>query len=140
MMCTRSVVLILINRRLYTAQGYESIEELKEIFQHRPEEVEFYLPQLAVLLVYGSFEALSELQGAVLQMCQSSVHFSHRYVCDISREYLFERGGFFSLHWFINSFCLSGAGVTEEGITALRQFLEMIEVWTHGILREVLCC
>jgi hypothetical protein len=49
-----------------------------EAFRRHPDEVQFYLPQLAVLLVYGSFESLAQLQGAVLHMCRSSVHFAHR--------------------------------------------------------------
>lgn len=37
------------------------------------------------------------------------------------------------LYWFINAYCLSGAGITSEGVVSLRQFLELVEVSTSKL-------
>eukprot|EP01041_Mallomonas_annulata_P003057 gene3057-5990_t len=94
---------------LFTGRGADAVKELEELYQKYPDEVEFYIPQLVVFLIYGSFETSGALQAAVQGMCRRSAIFAHR------------------VYWFIVAFCLSGAGVTKDGVVALKQLLAEIE-------------
>eukprot|EP00607_Mallomonas_marina_P006435 CAMPEP_0182426888 /NCGR_PEP_ID=MMETSP1167-20130531/13404_1 /TAXON_ID=2988 /ORGANISM="Mallomonas Sp, Strain CCMP3275" /LENGTH=878 /DNA_ID=CAMNT_0024608629 /DNA_START=749 /DNA_END=3385 /DNA_ORIENTATION=+ len=94
---------------LFSGHGGEAVRKLETLYSDFPDEVEFYIPQLVVFLIYGSFEASGALQTAILNMCRSSAIFAHR------------------VYWFIVAFCLSGAGVTSEGVIALKQLLAEIE-------------
>jgi phosphatidylinositol 4-kinase B len=87
----------------------EAIANLTKLYFSSPETFEFYIPQLIVFLLYGSFDVTSLLQEALLEICESSLTFAHK------------------LHWFVVSFCLSGAGVAPEGVAALHLFLQDIE-------------
>lgn len=102
----------------HTAETYpsptKSIANLQKLYALYPETVEFYIPQLIVFLLYGSFDVTSVLQEAIFLMCEVSLTFAHK------------------IHWFIVAFCLSGAGVTPEGVIALHRLLQDIE--SHGMI------
>lgn len=84
------------------AHGDRAVERLEGLFAHYPQEVEFFLPQLTVYLLYGSFGARGlQLKRALLRMCAQSLPFALKF------------------HWFVASFCLSEAGVQGEGVHAL---------------------
>jgi hypothetical protein len=92
----------------------ETIEgRLLGLYEQFPEDMQFYIPQLVVYLVYGSFEISSKLRSVLLQICKESLHFAHR------------------LYWFVNAFCLEGAGVTPQGIAILQKFIN--DVIDNGI-------
>jgi hypothetical protein len=92
----------------------EAIANLTKLYFSSPETFEFYIPQLIVFLLYGSFDVTSLLQEALLEICESSLTFAHK------------------LHWFVVAFCLSGAGIGPEGVSALHLFLQEIEA--RGII------
>jgi hypothetical protein len=102
----------------HTAETYPpptiTITNLTKLYTIYPDTVEFYIPQLAVFLLYGSFDVTSLLQEAIFQICEVSLTFAHK------------------LHWFVVSFCISGAGVAPEGVAALHRLLQDLE--THGLV------
>jgi hypothetical protein len=104
-----NTVLMLFTMELVGDNASVSIEDK---FENYPEQVIFYIPQLAVFLLYGSFETSRMLQISILDICEKSLVFSHK------------------LYWFINAFSLSEAGVTQEGVIVLRQLMTLIE--QHG--------
>lgn len=89
--------------------SYKAVMALPQLFQQYPEAIEFYVPQLTVFLLYGSFETNSALQSVLLSLCSSSVAFAHK------------------LRYFLVSFSLSGAGIDADGVMALRHLLDQIE-------------
>ena len=95
--------------RLFLGHGAEAVKELEEIYESHNDEVEFYIPQLVVFLLYGAFETAGCLHDSVLYMSRKSSLFAHR------------------LHWFVVAFSLSGAGVTAEGVVALQRLLSEVE-------------
>lgn len=97
----------------YSAES-NPIANLQRLYSHHPETVEFYIPQLVVFLLYGSFDVTSLLQEAIFRMCEASLSFAHK------------------IHWFVVAFCLSGAGVAPEGVVALHRLLQDIE--SHGMI------
>jgi hypothetical protein len=88
----------------------EAIHKMLSMFQHHQNLIEFYLPQLAVYMVYGSFSTGRKMPSAMFHMCRQSIAFAHK------------------LHWFIAAFCIEDAGVPSEGCVALRQLLNHVEL------------
>ncbi len=87
-----------------------AVERLELLFAQYPQEVEFFLPQLTVYLLYGSFGIRGlQLKRALLRMCTQSLPFALKF------------------HWFVTSFCLSEAGVQGEGLHALMTLTAEIE-------------
>lgn len=86
-----------------------NISDLVSTFNEYPEEIEFYIPQLVIYLLYGSFNDGNQLTSAILVMCQQQLSFCYR------------------MTWFLKSFCLSGAGIGTEGLYAIRGLLTQIE-------------
>jgi hypothetical protein len=97
--------------KLFAGQisGEDASVEIKFMFNRYDHEIEFFIPQLAVFLLYGSFKTSRVLQISILRLCEKSLSFSHKFF------------------WFINAFSLSEAGVTVEGVTVLKQFLLLIQ-------------
>ena len=95
--------------RLFLGHGAAAVRELEELYEVHPEEIEFYIPQLVIFLLYGSFETAGALHASVLHMCRNSSIFAHH------------------VYWFVVAFSLSGAGVTEEGVVTLKRLLNEIE-------------
>jgi hypothetical protein len=86
------------------------VERLELLFAQYPQEVEFYLPQLTIYLLYGSFGARGpQLKSAMLRMCTHSLPFALKF------------------QWFVSSFCLSEAGVEGAGVHALMTLTAEIE-------------
>ena len=92
--------------------GEAAANEVEALFSSYPTISEFFIPQLAVFLLYGSFDTSRILQISILHICDQSIYFAHKF------------------YWFINAFSLSEAGVTVQGVLVLRQLMELIE--RHG--------
>jgi hypothetical protein len=60
-------------------------------------------------LLYGYAPTSAELREALLLICKQSAIFSHR------------------IYYFIEAYCISGAGINSEGVAVLRQLLRSIE-------------
>ena len=82
-----------------------AVQVLEDAFSVYPTDVETFIPQLTVCLLFGSPEISRVLQLAVLRICGRSATFAHR------------------LHFFISSFALHGAGIDDAGITSLNCLL-----------------
>ena len=83
----------------------KAVQVLEDAFSVYPTDVETFIPQLTVCLLFGSPEISRALQLAVLRICGRSATFAHR------------------LHFFISSFALHGAGIDDAGITSLNCLL-----------------
>ena len=79
------------------------------MFANHPKTLEFYIPQLVVYLLYGYAPTSAELREALLTICEQSAMFAHR------------------IFYFIEAYCIAGAGVTFDGVNALKQLLQGIE-------------
>ena len=93
-------------------QGVTSIntkETFLSLFSRHPKTLEFYIPQLVVYLLYGYAPTSAELREALLLICARSAHFAHR------------------IYYFIEAYCISGAGINSDGVVMLRQLLKSIE-------------
>lgn len=66
-----------------------AIDNLLQIFDDYPVEMEFYIPQIAFFLLYGAFELEEQLKRKLLIMCEKNVSFAYK------------------LYWFIHAFCLN---------------------------------
>ena len=82
-----------------------AIQVLEDAFSVYPTDVETFIPQLTVCLLFGAPEISRVLQLSVLRICGRSATFAHR------------------LHFFISSFALHGAGIDDAGITSLNCLL-----------------
>ena len=91
------------------AHHHDAIANIVRLHTSYPDAVEFYIPQLVVFLLYNAFETTTRLRYAMLGMCAESVSFAHR------------------MHWFIEAFCLTGAGVDSEGVALLHELIQQIE-------------
>jgi hypothetical protein len=98
------------NRDTHHIIPHDTIANIVRLHGTYPDAVEFYIPQLIVYLLYGTFDVTARLRSAMLGMCGVSVSFAHR------------------MHWFIQSFCMSEAGVDAGGIVVLQHLLSQIEV------------
>lgn len=90
-------------------EGSDPIVELKSLFENHAHEIEFYIPEITIFLLYGSFGNSESLQDFLFYLCQKSPTIAHK------------------IRWFVVSFCLSGAGVGKTGINALNVFVSQIE-------------
>ena len=81
---------------LYTAPSVDTISQLGKRFEQFPEEMQAYVPQLTVFLLFGSFEYAPKLQPELMRMCEKSLFFGHR------------------MFWFLHAFCLCPAGTNIE--------------------------
>lgn len=86
-------------------QASNAIHLLEEAYLAYPNETEFFIPQLAVYLLYGPSESAEMLLPVLLRICSKSAPFSHR------------------LHYFISSFALSAAGINSAGVNTLKWLL-----------------
>ena len=79
-----------------------------------------YTPYILYTYTYiiGSFDVSIYLQSSILKVCERSYIFAHK------------------LYWFIRSFSLTEAGVTEQGVCALKRLLASIEI--HACLSTTL--
>ncbi|CAB1096719.1 unnamed protein product [Ectocarpus sp. CCAP 1310/34] len=102
---------LLLLARMF-AQEQAAIEELGDMWVRDPKWTGFFLPQYTLFLLYASFAHSSRLQDLLLDRCGSSVQTAH------------------ALYWFLRAFCLQGARVTPEGVTAIEQMLQ--EVVSRG--------
>ena len=87
----------------------EPIKALRKLFPQHPHEIEFYLPQITVYLLYGSFRNSDILQQLIFDLCTNSPSMAHK------------------VRWFVASFCLSGAGVGSGGVNRLNYFISNVE-------------
>ena len=84
-------------------------EIILRLFASHPKTLEFYIPQLIVYLLYGYAPTSAELREALLLICEKSAIFAHR------------------IFYFIEAYCISGAGINSEGVLVLQQLLKSIE-------------
>jgi hypothetical protein len=74
-----------------------ALKNLMLQFEDCPQEVEFFIPQIAIFFLYGSFDLEEELRDCILQMCEKNISFAYK------------------LHWFIAAFCrVNNRGTTED--------------------------
>lgn len=85
------------------------INELKALFNTHPYEIEFYIPQITIFFMYGSFGHSEAFKAFLFDMCSRSPIVAHK------------------IRWFIQSFCLTGAGIGGSGLQALQQFIATVE-------------
>jgi hypothetical protein len=79
------------------------------LFAKHPQTLQFYIPQLVVYLLYGHAPTSAELREALLVICAQSAVFALR------------------IFYFIEAYCIAGAGVSAEGVCVLQQLLRSIE-------------
>jgi phosphatidylinositol 4-kinase B len=84
-------------------------ETMLRLFANYPKTLEFYIPQLIVYLLYGYAPTSAELREALLLICEQSTIFAHR------------------MFYFIEAYCIAGAGINPEGVAVLQQLLRSIE-------------
>jgi hypothetical protein len=85
------------------------MDELKALFNSHPYEIEFYIPQITIFFLYGSFGHSETFQAFMFDMCSRSPIIAHK------------------IRWFIQSFSLTGAGIGDSGLQALQQFVTKVE-------------
>lgn len=100
--------------------GEEPVIALQQHFTDHMHELEFYIPQITVFLLYGSFRNSEILQQFMFDLCAHSATLAHK------------------IRWFVISFCLSGAGVGTVGINTLNQFLVNVEKYGIASARQLL--
>lgn len=86
----------------------DAIHLLEHAHTVYPREMDFFIPQLAVYLLYGPHESAELLLSVLLQICRQSCSFAHK------------------LYYFISSFVLSEAGVNAAGVKSIRRLLVRI--------------
>jgi hypothetical protein len=92
-----------------TLPGDEPVKALQQLFAEHPHELEFYIPQITIFLLYGSFQNSEILKEFIFDLCSYSPSMAHK------------------IRWFVISFCLSGAGIGSCGVSTLNHFLLSIE-------------
>jgi hypothetical protein len=65
-----------------------AMENVLSIYEAFPLEMEFFVPQIALFLLYGAFELEEIFKKKLLLMCEQNMSFAYK------------------LYWFIESFCL----------------------------------
>jgi hypothetical protein len=89
--------------------GTNPMDELKALFNTHPYEIEFYIPQITIFFLYGSFGHSEAFKAFMVDMCSRSPIIAHK------------------IRWFIQSFSLTGAGIGDSGLQALQQFVAKVE-------------
>lgn len=103
-----------------TANNEEPVIALQQHFTDHIHELEFYIPQITIFLLYGSFYNSESLRQFMFDLCSHSATMAHK------------------IRWFVISFCLSGAGVGSVGVNTLNQFLASVEKFGETSARQLL--
>ena len=100
--------------------GEAPVLALQALLHDHMHELEFYIPQITIFLLYGSFQNSEILQHFVLDLCAQSPTMAHK------------------IRWFVRSFCLSGAGVGSVGVNTLNHFLSCVEKCGESSARQLM--
>ena len=81
----------------------------QECYEHFPDSIIFYIPQLVTFLLYGAFLNSSELEGFLLDKCARNVHFAHR------------------MFWFLRAWCARADGAVIENNSEVQVITQILK-------------